>query len=111
MMDAWGTIEACPQDIASVRVVLDQAGPVVFPMSDGRGNGMIVLIVPRFVQLGTMPFGGSPNGRLYVALWGKGANHFAPQKTEAGYFHEKLGISKSEAEALAHFWGMLWEAK
>lgn len=107
-MDAYGTIEACPEDIKSVRDVLDQGEPVVFPMSDGRGTGMIVLIVPRFQKLGTMPFGGNPNGRLYVALYGKGANHFAPERTEPGYFQEKLRIGKSEAAALAHFWQMLW---
>ncbi len=107
-MDEFQCLTVTQDDANTVRAILDEMGAIVFPLSGDSIGCMIILICNSFVKLGVMPFGGKPDERVYVGVYGIGCNHFAPEETHASYFAEKLKLGDYDARTLAMFWSMIW---
>lgn len=98
-MDEYGCYSNNPTDFDEIAAKLRQHGTIVFPYSDDRIGCMILLISGNFEKLGVMPFGGNPNGRYYVGIYGKGCNHISFD-SQASYLREKFNLSTYDSETL-----------
>jgi len=103
-MDQYGSFTTSKDDIAEIKAAFEQHGDIVFPFSGDQIGSMILHISRRFIKLGIMPFGGNPNGRVYLGVYGRGCNHFSQDKIHFSYFVEKLKISQEEGEWLEKLW-------
>lgn len=111
-MDEYQTLDVCQEDAEHVRAVLENHGSIVFPLNISEGTCFNFCITKKFEYIGKCWNGGSPFGRVYVAIQGIGANHFAPEETHEGYFESKFGtrmFGPAEAKGLADFWRMIWK--
>lgn len=104
-MDKYNCCEM--SDAKSIKVAFDFSHAVVFPLGIGEGTCLIIEMSKPTV-LGVMPFGGNPKGRIWVSVYGYGANHFSPERTHPSYFAEKLKLGDYEAKQFAHFWKDMW---
>lgn len=107
-MDIYGCLNLTLRDAKLVRQALEQNGAVVFPLTSDHVGCMIITLTAGFAKIGIMPFGGRPDGRIYVGVYGRGCNHFSAKPTEPGYFGEKLNIQGQDAKTLSDFWKMMW---
>lgn len=107
-MDQYGSFENTEADAQDLRYALGEGKPIVFTWSHNKVDAYIFLVDPVFLKLGTMAFGGNPDGRVYVGLYGKGCNHFSKDEIHPGYWEEKLNLDKGGAEAWAEFWPKIW---
>lgn len=111
-MDDYGCARLTKEDAKEIWTALDRTGSVVFPLTAGDSIGCMIVIITRiFEKVGVMPFGGNPTGRMYVGIYGRGCNHFSMDSIHAGYFEEKLQISREEAETFSKFWEMMWHER
>lgn len=93
--------------IGAMLVYYDQ--PVLFAWSPNKVDAFIILIAAQFIKVGIMPFGGKPDGRAYVALYGIGAGHFDLKTTHPTYFEEKLSIDPENAKQFSQLWTWISE--
>lgn len=105
-MDQYGTCG--PEDAKELAAQLLRGETIVFPYSDNKVDCMILLMSGGFKKIGQMPFGGNPNDRVYVGVYGFGCNHFGPGEVHWNYFGEKLNLHDSSAEMLARLWKAMW---
>jgi hypothetical protein len=108
-MDQYGSFRNTDEDVQELRESLQDNDNICFAWSHNQVDGFIVLITKDFKKLGTMPFGGNPDERVFVSLYGRGCNHFSPKDTHASYFAEKLNMDKEAAEGFAWLWTRLWD--
>jgi hypothetical protein len=107
-MDKYGSMRIDQESADQVRNALDEFGSVVFAFSGDQMGSLIILLCRDFEKLGVMPFGGKPDGRIYLGLYGRGCNHFSMEPIHPNYFKEKLDLADEEAEWLSQFWDLLW---
>ena len=106
-MDEYGCVRD-EDDFEHIKQKLEEFGSVVFTYSyDGTG-AMIVHIDKEFHKIGTMAFGGNPEGRAFVGILGRGCTHLGFKHTHASYIEEKLNLGKSDAEGFANLWNWMW---
>lgn len=96
-MDEYGTYE--PEDAEVLAYELKECGTIVFPYSADKVTAFIILISMDFIKYGIMPFGGNPDGRYYVGIYGKGCHHLS-LKEHGNYIAEKLNICDESGEHL-----------
>lgn len=108
-MDQYGSFSNSENDIQEIRWALSKNGNICFAWSYNQIDGFIVLVNCNFMKLGTMPFGGNPDGRVYVSVYGKGCNHFSPEEHHPSYFAEKLNLDREAAEGFAQLWAGIWQ--
>lgn len=91
-MNEYGSYDNLSFDYREIAVNLKENGAIVFAWSPNEIDCFIVFMSMNFKKLGIMPFGGNPEGRVYVALYGKGAaHHFNLAKdTDPSYIQEKM---------------------
>lgn len=105
-------LEVCDAHASSVRNTLSLLPACCFTLQDGnRYVTMVVTITIDFITIGEIAFGGSPEGRVWVGILGRGSFHFAKETVHWGYFEEKLGLNEADAMVLARFWELIWEKK
>lgn len=103
-MDEYGCYRNNESDWKEISNSLKKIGSVVFPYSNGNGCCMIILICDRYEQMGIMPFGGKPDGRLYVGIYGRGCNHLSTKQIHPSYIEEKLTKNPEDASIFAEMW-------
>ena len=109
-MDQYGTFQCTKTDAVEIRDAINESDkPVVFAWSHNQTDCYIFVIAKNFTKLGTMPFGGNPQGRVYVSLYGRGANHFSMNFINHQYWQEKLNIDGNGAHDWARFWSWIWD--
>ncbi len=103
---------ANPDDWDDLAEYIKDTGNVVFPYVLDGGGALILIINREFMKCGLMPFGGSPDGRIYVTVFGRGSDHFESNfadgriPTDLG---TRLGITAIEAVAVAQLFRALNE--
>ena len=107
-LDEYGSVENNAEGAKLVSDQLLNTGAVCFSWSHNKVDAYIFILTKQFSKVGMMPFGGNPAGRIYVGLFGKGANHFCKENTHAYYWADKLNMDKGGAEAWAEFWKLIW---
>ena len=108
-MDAYGCFRPTPEDFAEIKRSLKSFGTLVFPYSGDEIGCVILLISTNFTPIGIMPFGGNPNGSVYIGVYGRGLNHLPIKGLHPNYIKEKLGVTGDEAEWISQLWNYLWE--
>lgn len=103
-MDQYGSFKCTPADAEQLADQLKEHGTVVFAWSHNDFDGFIFMASINFKTLGTMPFGGSPRGRAYIGLWGRGCDHVRMDGGLLKYDLDKLNIDEEAAEKFADFW-------
>ena len=111
-MDHYGCMRHSPEDAAEVALALHDHGTVVFPYSFDQIGCMVIFVSIAFEKLGVMPYGGNPEGRAYMGVYGRGCAHISLQKQieYQSYLDEKLNLGAVEAEHLAEFWGWVCDS-
>lgn len=114
MPDKYGCFRNTGEDFDSLAKLLkDSLGvPVLFPYSYSYDEQtcLIILIVPTFIRAGTFPFGGNPNGRVYVGVYGRGCTHLGwEHEMHPSYAEEKLDLGHEDARGFAELWNALRE--
>jgi hypothetical protein len=107
-VDNYGTLTISENDADLARNRLVNSGSIVFTLSSDGVGATIVLMCGRFEKIGIMPFGGNPEGRCYVGVYGRGCNHLGTHPIHPAYIEEKLGVQGEDAEALSKFWSLMW---
>jgi hypothetical protein len=107
----FGLVENSKEGAAIVAREMYYGNPVVFAWSHNGFDCQIFLVAASFKVLGCMPYGGQPNGRVYVAVYGKGCHHFSETDIYPDYWEEKLGLDELAAKEWAKFWTMVVEEK
>lgn len=105
-MDAYGCCKI--EDARDLASKLFKMGSIVFAYAynDHAGAAIIEMSIPTVI--GTMPYGGSPRGRIWVSVYGHGCNHFSQESIHPGYFKEKLSLGQFEADQLSKLWDAMW---
>jgi hypothetical protein len=104
-MDEFGCYRHTTEDAAEVAKQLNANGTVVFPYSYDQVGCMLVLISNNFAKLGVMPFGGNPDGRNYVGIFGRGCGHLSAENGPVeSYVEEKLNLQGEDAKNFAEFY-------
>jgi hypothetical protein len=109
-VDEYGTVENNELGATLVASHLYHSiKPVVFAWSPDQATAHIFTIVRHFNKIGIMPFGGNPEGRAYIGIYGIGCNHISFGEVHPGYLEEKLRLDKTSAESFSAFWKIVSE--
>jgi hypothetical protein len=107
-MDQYGSFQNTKRDALEIKAQLRTHETIVISYSGDQVGAMLLLLCDRFTRVGVMPFGGNPDGRIYVGVYGFGCSHFSRQPTHYSYFMEKLKIGECEAKWLEELWENLF---
>ncbi len=100
-MDEYGCFRNNEKDYDELAHEFKQSGNIVFSYSYDGVGAMVINLNGTFKKLGVMPFGGQPNGRIYVGVYGVGCNH-VNWDSDPYYIREKLRICLADAEGLSN---------
>lgn len=111
-MDEYGCFRHTREDAREVARALDERDSVVFCYSHDQMGAMLILLCESFLKLGTMPFGGQPEGRMYVGIFGRGCGHLSKEKGPAqSYIDEKLNLKGDDGEKFSEFYAWIIEER
>lgn len=101
-MDEYGTFRATKEDWDELAKMFREKENILFPYSADAQSAMIISINREYIKKGTMPFGGNPQGRAWVSVLGRGADHIDIDNEQHGnYLGEHLGLPDDSATQLA----------
>ena len=101
-MDEYGTYRATKEDWDELAKLFSEKENILFPYSADAQSAMIISINREYIKKGTMPFGGNPEGRAWVSILGRGADHIDIDSEQHGiYLEEHLGLPNDNAKQLA----------
>ncbi len=98
-MDEYGCFRATKEDWESLATLYKATRNIVFAYSEDQIGCYVISLNGGFTKFGIMPFGGSPEGRIWVGVFGKGSSHLG-WASHASYVGEKLGLARGDAEQI-----------
>jgi hypothetical protein len=112
-MDEYGSYRNTKEDAKEIKEAIEAHGTIVIPYSGDGGGAVILLMSTNFRKPygAVMPFGGNPDFRIYVGVYGRGCGHFSMEPTHWSYFNEKLTLGECESKWLEELWKNLWEVR
>jgi hypothetical protein len=103
-MDNYHCIDLTGTDVLDLLATLEENGAILFSWSPDKITAYIVLIVREYFQVGSLPWGGKPNGAYLVSVKGHGGIFYWDygQEVHANYVGEKLRLGPGDAKAITH---------
>ena len=100
MPDEYGCFDK--ESLSELNKEWQTHGNIIFAYSPNKIDAYVIEMNKSAKKLGKMPFGGDPEGRVWVSVYSRGANHFSlTRDTSEGYLREKLGVDPTCAGALS----------
>ena len=98
-MDEYGCYRDVEEDYDSLAEHLEDSTSLVFAWSRDQVSAYVVILSESFRKLGTLPYGGNPQGSCLVSVLMRGAFWFDLNRTEEiheEYVGEKLNLGTGE---------------
>ena len=95
--DCYGTND---HDLKIIANEFIESGNILFTISSTKSGWYRISLNDKFDQLGIMPFGGNPNGKIWVSVMATGCNHLDRRDAHADYIAEKIRCTKDCADII-----------